>query len=308
MSCCRTSPSWCRRTGRGSPRSRSSWTCGPATRCSPSRRCAVPWRAAGSGRGSCSSRHVTRSSSAGTARPAMPIRSATSTGSRARSPRSGACWSRSARKPTSSSTRRTSRCASCASGCSPSSARWPIPDKLAIQLISFGFKYGLPLEADLVFDVRFMQNPYYIAELRQSSGLTEAVKTYVLGQPVAEQFLDVRQVVPGVRAAGLRRRGQEPADDRDRLHRRLPPLDRHRRGTGDLAARAGLRAGRRLPSRAGPGVNLRRWLTPGIGVKRWLLVVFVGLLLAGPRVRPHAPPGDPGPRAGRACSGPSSTP
>ena len=50
------------------------------------------------------------------------------------------------------------------------------PDQLAIQLISFGFKYGLPLEADLVFDVRFMQNPYYVAELRQSSGLTEAVR------------------------------------------------------------------------------------------------------------------------------------
>ena len=64
------------------------------------------------------------------------------------------------------------------------------PDQLAIQLISFGFKYGLPLEADLVFDVRFMQNPYYVAELRQSSGLTEAVKTYVLEQPVAAQFLE----------------------------------------------------------------------------------------------------------------------
>jgi len=63
------------------------------------------------------------------------------------------------------------------------------PDQLAIQLISFGFKYGLPLEADLVFDVRFMQNPYYVAELRQSSGLTEAVRTYVLDQPVAERFL-----------------------------------------------------------------------------------------------------------------------
>ena len=64
------------------------------------------------------------------------------------------------------------------------------PDQLAIQLISFGFKYGLPLEADLVFDVRFMQNPYYVAELRQSSGLTEAVRSYVLGQPVAERFLE----------------------------------------------------------------------------------------------------------------------
>ena len=64
------------------------------------------------------------------------------------------------------------------------------PDRLAIQLISFGFKYGVPLEADLVFDVRFMQNPYYIDELRQLSGLTEAVREYVLGQPVARQFLE----------------------------------------------------------------------------------------------------------------------
>jgi UPF0042 nucleotide-binding protein len=63
------------------------------------------------------------------------------------------------------------------------------PDRLAIQLISFGFKYGVPLEADLVFDVRFMQNPYYIDSLRQLSGLTEAVRDYVLGQPVAVEFL-----------------------------------------------------------------------------------------------------------------------
>jgi UPF0042 nucleotide-binding protein len=64
------------------------------------------------------------------------------------------------------------------------------PDRLAIQLISFGFKYGVPLEADLVFDVRFMQNPYYIDELRQLSGLTDSVREYVLGQPVARRFLD----------------------------------------------------------------------------------------------------------------------
>lgn len=63
------------------------------------------------------------------------------------------------------------------------------PNRLAIQLISFGFKYGVPLEADLVFDVRFMQNPYYIDELRQLSGLTEEVRSFVLGQPVAQEFL-----------------------------------------------------------------------------------------------------------------------
>ena len=50
------------------------------------------------------------------------------------------------------------------SGSSPSSATTAGPDQLAIQLISFGFKYGVPLEADLVFDVRFMQNPYYVAD------------------------------------------------------------------------------------------------------------------------------------------------
>jgi UPF0042 nucleotide-binding protein len=63
------------------------------------------------------------------------------------------------------------------------------PDQLAVQLISFGFKYGVPLESDLVFDVRFMQNPYYVADLRQLSGLTEAVREYVLAQPVAGRFL-----------------------------------------------------------------------------------------------------------------------
>jgi len=66
----------------------------------------------------------------------------------------------------------------------------PEPNRIAIQLISFGFKYGVPLEADLVFDVRFMQNPYYVEGLRQLSGLTDPVREYVLGQPIAKAFLD----------------------------------------------------------------------------------------------------------------------
>jgi UPF0042 nucleotide-binding protein len=64
------------------------------------------------------------------------------------------------------------------------------PDQLAIQLISFGFKYGVPLEADLVFDVRFMQNPYYVESLRQLSGRTDAVREFVLAQAPARKFLD----------------------------------------------------------------------------------------------------------------------
>jgi UPF0042 nucleotide-binding protein len=66
-------------------------------------------------------------------------------------------------------------------------------DQLAFQLISFGFKHGVPLEADLVFDVRFMQNPYYVADLRPLSGLTEEVRTFVLDQPVAARFLSFLQ-------------------------------------------------------------------------------------------------------------------
>jgi UPF0042 nucleotide-binding protein len=63
-------------------------------------------------------------------------------------------------------------------------------DRLAIQLLSFGFKQGVPLEADLLLDVRFMHNPFYIETLRPQSGLTEAVREYVLGQPIAGEFLD----------------------------------------------------------------------------------------------------------------------
>jgi UPF0042 nucleotide-binding protein len=63
-------------------------------------------------------------------------------------------------------------------------------DRLSIQLISFGFKYGVPLEADLVLDVRFMKNPHYIEALRPLSGLTPDVREYVLAQPIASGFLD----------------------------------------------------------------------------------------------------------------------
>jgi UPF0042 nucleotide-binding protein len=63
------------------------------------------------------------------------------------------------------------------------------PGQLAIQFISFGYKFGVPLESDLVFDVRFMQNPYYLAELRPLSGLTDEVRTFVLEQPVAKRYL-----------------------------------------------------------------------------------------------------------------------
>ena len=60
---------------------------------------------------------------------------------------------------------------------------------IAVNLISFGYKHGIPLEADLVFDVRFMENPFYNDELRPLSGLTEEVRRFVLGKPQTQQFL-----------------------------------------------------------------------------------------------------------------------
>jgi len=63
-------------------------------------------------------------------------------------------------------------------------------ETIAIQLISFGYKNGVPLEADLMFDVRFMQNPFYVEQLRKLSGLTDEVRSYVLGQPLAARFLE----------------------------------------------------------------------------------------------------------------------
>lgn len=50
---------------------------------------------------------------------------------------------------------------------------------MVVNIVSFGFKYGLPVDADLVFDVRFLPNPYYIADLRPKSGLTPEVRDFV---------------------------------------------------------------------------------------------------------------------------------
>ena len=58
-----------------------------------------------------------------------------------------------------------------------------------VRVVSFGFKYGLPLEADLVFDVRFLPNPYYIPELKHKTGLDEEVVDFVMGHPEAKELL-----------------------------------------------------------------------------------------------------------------------
>ena len=61
---------------------------------------------------------------------------------------------------------------------------------IAVNLLSFGYKYGLPLEADLVFDVRFMPNPFYVPALREHNGLEAEVREFVLNDPAAQGFLE----------------------------------------------------------------------------------------------------------------------
>ncbi|MCU6688228.1 RNase adapter RapZ [Dorea acetigenes] len=78
---------------------------------------------------------------------------------------------------------------------------------LYITVLSFGFKYGIPGDADLVFDVRFLPNPYYIEELRPMSGNDREVREYVMSNDKAEEFLDklvdmIRFLIPNYIAEG----------------------------------------------------------------------------------------------------------
>ena len=61
---------------------------------------------------------------------------------------------------------------------------------IAIDIMSFGFKYGPPENADLVFDVRFLQNPYYVGELKPLTGLDERVRNYVKKFDETQKFMD----------------------------------------------------------------------------------------------------------------------
>jgi RNase adapter protein RapZ len=63
------------------------------------------------------------------------------------------------------------------------------PPGLSVGLWSFGYKYGIPAEANWVLDVRFIPNPFYIPELRPQTGLDEPIQSYVLSHPVAQQFV-----------------------------------------------------------------------------------------------------------------------
>jgi len=78
---------------------------------------------------------------------------------------------------------------------------------LRLNVVSFGFKYGLPVDADMVADCRFLPNPHWVADLAPLTGQDQGVRDYVLGQPGAAEFLDayveaVRVTLPGYQQEG----------------------------------------------------------------------------------------------------------
>ncbi|GAA0484520.1 RNase adapter RapZ [Streptomyces niger] len=80
--------------------------------------------------------------------------------------------------------------------------------ELRATVMSFGFKYGLPVDADLVVDCRFIPNPHWVPELRPYTGLNEEVSNYVFSQPGAKEFLDGYAELLRIVAEGYRREGK----------------------------------------------------------------------------------------------------
>ena len=78
-------------------------------------------------------------------------------------------------------------------------------ERLRLAVLSFGFKYGVPLDADFVFDMRFLPNPYWVPELRAHTGRETQVSEYVLSQPGATEFIESVDVLLAPVIAGYLR-------------------------------------------------------------------------------------------------------
>ena len=79
---------------------------------------------------------------------------------------------------------------------------------LRVNVVSFGFKYGLPVDADMVADCRFLPNPHWVADLAPLTGQDDGVREYVLGQPGAAEFLASYVDAVRVTLAGYQREGK----------------------------------------------------------------------------------------------------
>ncbi|HET9139740.1 RNase adapter RapZ [Actinophytocola sp.] len=77
-----------------------------------------------------------------------------------------------------------------------------------VTVLSFGYKYGIPMDADLVMDLRFLPNPFWIPELKDLTGKDADVRNYVLSQEGAEEFLDRYHELMRLIGAGYRREGK----------------------------------------------------------------------------------------------------
>lgn len=84
----------------------------------------------------------------------------------------------------------------------------PGSDTLRATVVSFGYKYGLPVDADLVVDCRFLPNPHWIEELRPHTGREAAVREYVLGAPDAAEFVDRYTALMALLKEGFIREGK----------------------------------------------------------------------------------------------------
>jgi UPF0042 nucleotide-binding protein len=121
--------------------------------------------------------------------------------------------------------------------------------RLVITVLSFGYKHGVPVDADLVFDVRCLPNPHFVPALRRRTGRDRAVVTFMEKDPSSQALHGSAGGIPAIRGAVLHRRGEKLFDGGDRLHRRSPPLGHDRR-----AAEEGVReGGRGTHPRAAPG-------------------------------------------------------
>ena len=80
--------------------------------------------------------------------------------------------------------------------------------RTSVTVESFGFKYGLPMDADMVMDVRFLPNPHWVDELRPKTGQSAAVREYVLRQPGAAEFLQTYHQLLGLVVEGYTREGK----------------------------------------------------------------------------------------------------
>ena len=123
---------------------------------------------------------------------------------------------------------------------------------LAVFVTSFAYRNGLPHEADLVFDVRFLQNPHYVDDLRPLSGLDRPVGEVHRKRPRSRRIFRPSDGSAGTVAAPLRGGGEKLSDDCGRLHRRQTPVGLHGRTARCLAGGKG-RTGQRESPRSEDG-------------------------------------------------------